>query len=83
MQEGEDNEEQDGQSDAVKGQWLRQDGGQHSHRMNLLYEALRLLHPVMIIAYVPPLSQGDVSRNAWNVAVAVVHDGATGEWSQE
>ena len=49
MQERKDDEEQHGKPDAVRGQWLGQGRKQHAHKMNLLYEALWLVHPLAIV----------------------------------
>jgi hypothetical protein len=62
MQEGKDNEEQDGKPDAVRGQRLGQDGRQTSHRMNLRHGVLWLLHLSSIVPQAMALSQGNVLR---------------------
>ena len=63
MQQGKDNEEQEGKPDTVRSQGLGQDGRQTSHRMNLPCEALRFLYPMVIIAHVVARSQDDVGRD--------------------
>lgn len=64
MQQGKDNEEQEGKPDTVRSQGLGENGGQDIHKMNLLYEALRFLYPVVIIAHAVARSQGDVRQNS-------------------
>ena len=64
MQQGKDNEEQEGKPDTVRGQGLCENGGQDIHKMNLLHEAPRFLYLVAIIAHTVPRSQGDVGQNS-------------------
>jgi len=55
-------QKQKGEPDIVGGQRLCQYGWRYYHRMNLLYEALYLLHPAAIVAHADALSQGDMSE---------------------
>ena len=61
MHPGQDDEEQEGKPDAVRSQRLRENREEHLHKMNLLYGALRLVHPMLIMVHVMALSQGNVS----------------------
>ena len=67
MQQGKDNEEQEGKPDTVRSQRLRQDRKRCIHLTDLLYEAPWFLYPVAIIAHEMALSQDDVGRNSERV----------------